>query len=250
MPFYGTFIAFIDDMEKIKLYCAQSFILLITLIVPISAHSDTTLQSHESIEKAVYLHINERISNNNKIEIELNSIDKRLRLQQCNEPLETTVRGVGELRGRIAVAVKCSSPKPWKFYLGATIRQFGNTVVAKQGIPRGTVLSRNDVRLHYSELTQLHQGYYQTIDDVIGMVAKRTLNAEIPITPSAVNRKQLVNRGDKVTIRAVLAGIEVRMVGEALANGANGERISVKNLSSNRIINAVVTSQGIVSVIL
>ena len=238
-------------MERIKLTCAQSLTLLTTLIMPLPAHADEKMQSHEAIENAVYRHINERISGNNtNIEIELSSIDKRLRLQQCDEPLETTVRGVGVLRGRIAVAVKCNSPKPWKFYLGATVRQFGNTVVAKQGIPRGTVLSRNDVRLHYTELTQLRQGYYQSIDDVIGMVAKRTLNAENPITPSAVNRKRLVNRGDKVTIRAVLAGIEVRMVGEALANGANGERISVKNLSSNRIINAVVISQGIVSVIL
>ena len=70
------------------------------------------------------------------------------------------------------------------------------------------------------------------------------------ISPRAVNRRQLVNRGDKVIIKAVVEGIEVRMNGEAMGNGANGERISVKNLSSNRIINAVVTAQGIVSVIL
>ncbi|MBL4852002.1 MAG: flagellar basal body P-ring formation protein FlgA [Gammaproteobacteria bacterium] len=229
--------------------------LLIMLSMPYLAHSSEQLQeaqgvqSHASIEKAVFQHINEQLSSDGlDIEIELNRVDKRLRLQQCDQPLATTVRGIGELRGRIAIAVKCSSPKPWKFYLGATVRQFGKIVVAKQGIPRGTVLSHSDIHLKYTELTQLRQGYYQHIDDIVGMVTKRTLSGGKPIGPHTVNRRQLVNRGDKVTIRAVLAGIEVRMVGEALANGANGERISVKNLSSDRIIKAVVTSQGVVSV--
>ncbi len=241
-----------------RLYIQLS-VLLIMLSIPCLAHSSEQLQevqgvqSHASIEKAVFQHINEQLSSDGldiDIEIELNQIDKRLRLQQCDQPLATTVRGAGKLRGRIAVAVKCSSPKPWKFYLGATVRQFGKIIVAKQGIPRGTVLSRNDIHLKYTELTQLRQGYYQHIDAIVGMVAKRTLSGGKPIGSHAVNRRQLINRGDKVTIRAVLAGIEVRMIGEALANGANGERISVKNLSSNRIIKAVVTSQGVVTVTL
>ncbi|MBL1433318.1 MAG: flagella basal body P-ring formation protein FlgA [Gammaproteobacteria bacterium] len=229
----------------------QLSILAVTLIMPLGAYSANPLQSHESIEKAVHQHILTQIDGENaNIEVELNQIDSRLSLQQCDQPLQTEVRGVGELRGRIAIAVKCSSPKAWKFYLGATVRQFGNIVVAKQGIPRGTVLSIPDVRLDYTELSQLRQGYYQNINDVVGMVAKRTLSADKAISPNAVNRKQLVNRGDKVTIRAILSGVEVRMVGEALADGANGERISVKNLNSNRIINAVVTSNGIVTVTL
>ncbi len=240
-----------------SVFYSQLSALLIVLAIPCLAHSTEQLQevqgvqSHASIKKAVFQHINEQLNDDGlDIEIELNRIDKRLRLQQCDKPLATTVRGIGELRGRIAIAVKCSGPKPWKFYLGAMVRQFGNIVVAKQGIPRGTVLSHSDIHLKYTELTQLRQGYYEHIDDIVGMVTKRTLSGGKPIGPHAVNRRQLVNRGDRVTIRAVLAGIEVRMVGEALANGANGERISVKNLSSDRIIKAVVTSQGVVTVTL
>ena len=219
--------------------------------MPLASVSATELQSHQSIKEAVSQYIRELAGDSgNDMKIELGSLDNRLRLPQCAEPMETTLRGTGELIGRIAIAVSCSRPKRWKFYLGAIVRQFGNTVVAKQGIPRGTVLSRDDLQLEYIELTQLHRGYYQQIKHVEGMVAKRALVAGKPIGPSAVNQKQLVTRGDKITIRAIFAGVEVRMHGEALADGANGERISVKNLSSDRIINAVVTAQGIVSVVL
>ncbi len=235
----------------IKVLCSRLLTLLTALAIPLATHSAEPLQSHESIEKAIYQHISQHIGDNTtNVEITLNPIDNRLRLRQCNKPLETTVRGVGELRGRIAVAVKCSSPKPWKFYLGATVRLFDNIVVAKRGIPRGAMLSGDDIHLQYTELTQLRQDYYQRIDDVIGMVTKRTLSKGKPIGPHAISSKRLVTRGDKVTIRAVLAGIEVRMHGEALSDGANGERISVKNISSNRIISAIVTSPGIVSVVL
>ena len=221
------------------------------LVMPINTALATSLQSPASIKNAVSDYILGQIGEGkNDFEIELDSIDNRLRLQQCSAPLDTTVRGRGALRGRIAIAVSCTQPKRWKFYLGATVREFGNVVVSKQGIPRTTVLSVDDVELKYQELTPLRQGYYSSIDDIAGMVAKRTLLAGKPITPRALNRRQLVNRGDKVTIRATVSGIEVRMSGEALANGANGERISVKNLSSNRIINAVVTAQGIVSIVL
>ncbi|MBL1294207.1 MAG: flagellar basal body P-ring formation protein FlgA [Thiotrichales bacterium] len=227
------------------------FLTMLTLVLPLSVNSATTLQSHDSIEKAVYQHIIKKTGADNKnTEVQLNTLDPRLRLNACGHPLETSIRGAGAPLGRIAVAVKCSSPKPWKFYLGATVRQFDNIVVAKQGIPRGTVLSKNDIHLEKKELTNLRHGYFNSLDDVINMVAKRTLVGGKAITPNSVNRKQLISRGEKVTIRAILSGVEVRMYGEALADGANGERIAVKNLNSHRIINAVVTSQGIVTVTL
>lgn len=227
----------------------RQFLMTLMLTIPVSVSSAAELQSHDSIENAVHQHILKTIGTNSKnIEVQLNTLDSRLRLDACDHPLETLIRGTGAKVGRIAVAVKCNSPKPWKFFLGATVRQFGDVVVAKQGIPRGTVLSRNDVRLEQTELTNLRQGYFDNVDDVVNMVTKRTLVAGKTITPNSVNSKQLVSRGDKVTIRAVLSGLEVRMHGEALADGANGERIAVKNLNSQRIINAVVTSQGIVTV--
>ena len=208
-------------------------------------------QSKESITQAVSVYLQDHIGGKgNQIEIELNSIDDRLRLIQCKAPLDIDLRSPTTKRGRVAIAVSCSEPKRWKFYLGAMVREYGKAIIAKASIPRNTVLSAADVELKDIELTNLHQGYYESIDDIVGMVTKRILASGKIISPRAVNRRQLVNRGDKVIIKAVVEGIEVRMNGEAMANGANGERISVKNLSSNRIINAVVTAQGIVSVIL
>lgn len=223
-------------------------VLICTL--PFSARA-TELQDPQSIRAAVDRFVSEHVSNTaEKIEVEINDLDKRLRLPRCGQALEPFMSNPKELRGRIAVGVRCNGPKPWKLYVGAYVRHYGDLLVAKQALPRGAVLTAADLKVERAELTQLHQGYYQTMADAIGMVTKRSLAAGKAITPDAVDSKRLVQRGDRVTIEAKYGGIEVRMRGEAMRDGSNGERISVKNLSSERIIEGIVTSQGVVSVVM
>jgi flagella basal body P-ring formation protein FlgA len=58
----------------------------------------------------------------------------------------------------------------------------------------------------------------------------------------------LVKRGDTVTITTSNPNLAIAMQGTALMDGAQGQRIRVKNTTSNRVISGVVTKAGVVSV--
>ena len=66
--------------------------------------------------------------------------------------------------------------------------------------------------------------------------------------PLHLQQAEVVSKGDQVVISAASASINVRMPGEALANGAPGEQIRVRNLSSSRVIRARVKAPGQVQV--
>ena len=57
-----------------------------------------------------------------------------------------------------------------------------------------------------------------------------------------------VRRGERVSILATTAALQVRMEGEALSDGAIGEIIRVRNLSSRQEIEAQVVGPGQVQV--
>ena len=68
------------------------------------------------------------------------------------------------------------------------------------------------------------------------------------MTPRVLEAPRLVRRGERVTITARADGIDVRMAGKALMDGTAGERIRVRNINSDRVIEATVASPGMVEV--
>ena len=58
----------------------------------------------------------------------------------------------------------------------------------------------------------------------------------------------LVRRGDRIALAWNKNGIKVSMRGQAMKDGAAGERVMVKNLSSKRVIEGIVRDSGTVVV--
>jgi flagella basal body P-ring formation protein FlgA len=68
------------------------------------------------------------------------------------------------------------------------------------------------------------------------------------LTPAMLAAVPLVSRGQQVTLEAQTDGVHIRMGGEALAEAALGQRVRVKNLSSERVVEGVVRSDEVVEV--
>ncbi|KTT42598.1 flagellar basal body P-ring biosynthesis protein FlgA, partial [Pseudomonas oryzihabitans] len=79
---------------------------------------------------------------------------------------------------------------------------------------------------------------------------KRQVVNEQVLTPASLEQAELVRKGEQVVISARSASFDIRMQGQALADGAKDEEIRVRNLSSNRVIHARVVDQGQVEVAL
>jgi flagella basal body P-ring formation protein FlgA len=72
--------------------------------------------------------------------------------------------------------------------------------------------------------------------------------AGTPITHNLVDAERIVRRGQKVTLVVDDGGMEIRMAGRALSDGALDQRIRVENVSSRRVVEGVVRSAEVVEI--
>jgi flagella basal body P-ring formation protein FlgA len=123
-------------------------------------------------------------------------------------------------------------------------------VVAKTELSRGSTVTRDDLKLEKRDIARLHRGYLESLDKAIGKTVKYSVRPNQVVTPSRIDSPLAVKRNGRVTILAANSSVQVRMTGTALENGSIGQRIRVKNRSSERELEARVVGQGIVQVTL
>ena len=210
------------------------------------------MQSHDSIREAVRNHILAQSSNYpTRPEVSVGRLDSRLRLEQCSKPLETFSPPGKANSTRSTVCVRCNGQTPWSLYVPATVSIMLPIVVAATDLSRGALLTENDLTLKEHDITTLHRGYLEEIAGAIGKKLKRNLPRGQVLAPHQIATPLAVKRGNRVTIIAGTPGaFEIRTQGQALDNGAAGDRIKVRNISSKRVVEATIRSPGIVEVAL
>jgi flagella basal body P-ring formation protein FlgA len=68
------------------------------------------------------------------------------------------------------------------------------------------------------------------------------------VTPHMVEAPRLIQRGQEVTLVVEGTALAVRAKGTALGDAAEGERVQVRNSSSQEVVEGVVRGRGIVAV--
>ncbi len=206
-------------------------------------------QSHASIRDAAREYLAQlHTQSSAEVEIEVNRLDRRLRLSRCDQPIEAFAAPSRRSSGRVSVGVRCGGGKPWSLYLPARVSLFEQVVVAAREIPRGSRLQAADLRLERQDLARLGRGYFLHPEELMGKQAHRRIAVGRILTPGQVKTPPAVTRGSRVSIVAHVGGIEASMPGTALANGKAGERIRIENLITERELEARVISAGVVRV--
>ncbi|MFG0380567.1 flagellar basal body P-ring formation chaperone FlgA [Pseudomonas sp. zbq_18] len=181
-------------------------------------------------------------------EIHVKPIDPRLRLADCDSDLTQRLESPEQPVGRVTVKVSCEGSSPWSVYIPAQVRVFRPVAVLKNPLKRNSIIGPDDVAMIEQDVGLLNRGYIVDPAQAIGKKLTRPVQADQVLTPSQLQLAESVRRGDQVVILASSAGISVRMQGEALSDGALGQQISVRNLSSQRVVRARVTGPGQVEV--
>lgn len=176
------------------------------------------------------------------------SLDTRLQLKKCNIPLETFSTGARTNTSRMTVGVRCSGLNPWTLYVPVTISALVNVVFTSRALTRGALLDAADLQVQQVPMNKLPIGYVSDPGQVTNFELIRPLNIGTPITLSAVRPRNIVQQGQEVIIKAQIAGLQVRMTGEALKNGQSGDLIPVRNLRSGRTVEATIMNESTVSV--
>lgn len=185
-----------------------------------------------------------------RVETRLNKLDPRLRLKACHTPVEAFMPSGGRLIGNTTVGVRCPEEGGWSIYMSGRIDVFGEVLVARQPISRGSTIQMHDLEFAERDLGNLPYGYYSENSSIEGMVAKRTISATTVLTPQMLSAPKLVKRGERVSLIAETSGLKVRMSGQAMSDGIEGQLIRVRADSSKRIVDGTVTASGVVKVTL
>ena len=179
------------------------------------------------------------------VEVTTGRLDRRLRLPACSLPLETELPPGARALGTVAVGVRCAAPA-WSLFVPARIAVHRPVVVMAVGRPRGATLSAADLALEPRDLATLAGGYLTDPAELVGQSLRRAVQARAVLLPSHAEAPALVRRGERVTLQASAGTISVQVEGEALAAGALGERVRVRNLATRRVVEGTVGGAGIV----
>jgi flagella basal body P-ring formation protein FlgA len=127
------------------------------------------------------------------------------------------------------------------------LEAMAEVATARANIRKGSIITADQLTMTSQDISKLDTPY-PSINQVVGMLAKRTIRAGRAIDNKNVEQPPVIAKGEPVKIFAGKGGLEISTKGIAIMNGRLGEYIRVKNISSNKLVYCKVDAPGIVSV--
>ena len=102
------------------------------------------------------------------------------------------------------------------------------------------------------EVRQFDQlaGIFTNKNDVVGSVAKRSIQEGEILTEKDLKEAILVNRGDVVTLLARGSAFVVSALGRSRGTGSRGDAVVIENLDSKQLVHATVVGNKTVEVVI
>lgn len=211
------------------------------LATPAFALANGAIQRLDAIQQTVHAFlVDQHRDRAEPPQIRLQPPDSRLRLAPCGNPLEAFLPSGVRAVGNTTVGVRCPGPQTWTIYQNANVQVFGHVTVASRVLNRGAILRAADLRTERRELSALTSGYETVPERLVGQRLQRALTAGAVVPPNAVRAVPTVRRGETVTIVIESQGMKVSSSGAALSDGYLGQRLQVRNASSERVVEGVV----------
>lgn len=214
-------------------------------------HADSS-QSLDLLKSKIEQYVLNELSSytEGKIQVSADKIDSRLNLRACAEdqlsifnPYQTPMLSTNTL------GIKCKEDtNHWTLYVPIRVTILKTVFVAKHPLIKGSHVTEEDIYQVELDVQKLKQGYFIDSHELLGQVCKQNISADSPLNPYNIELAKLVHKGEQVSITAFNEGFSVSMDGVALDDGALGEPVKVKNLSSKRVIEAQVSGSKKVKV--
>ena len=182
------------------------------------------------------------------VTITFSDLDPRLRLARCSRPLESSIAGDGELHDYTSVMVRCAGEVRWTVYLRAAITSEVSVLTARATLPRGAEPSDAVFESTHRTVPGSGAEYPADAAQLRGLRLKQPMAAGEVLTRSRLEPAAVIRRGQRITLVARDAGIEIRVSAVALADGRPAERIQVQNESSRQIVEAVVRDAAVAEI--
>lgn len=175
-------------------------------------------------------------------------LDSRLRLAACTSALEAFRQSASASGDRMTVGVRCPAANTWTVYVPVKVEVEMPVLVLRRALARRARVTQADVEPHVQRLAGSAASFIDDVASLQGHRLRRSLPVGTALTADMLMPDLLVRRGQQVTLIAAQGPVEIRAQGQALSDGAAADRIRVQNVTSLKIVEGVVESDGIVRV--
>jgi len=166
-------------------------------------------------------------------------------LAPCSQPLQVSGGNNANLAHQ-RLTLACAAPA-WTLVVNTEVQVMLPVLFSTQVIERGDSITAAMLKRQEIDVAKATRSFYQREEQLIGMGAKRRIRENQQLSQELISLPVLIHRGDKVKVVAGRDGIAASVSGEAQENGAEGELIRVKNISSGKNISAKVLEAGLVT---
>lgn len=216
------------------------------------AAADTKIKTYENLTKLLLesekFIKNSHLDSEYPVSIKIKPISKRMKLVQCEHPINYQYSNETKTSGNTLLKVSCSSPVKWRFHLPVSITLYHDVLVLNKPVIRGQSIDEEDVRVKKIDAKYLTKGFYTHVDQLRLLESKRNLKKDIILSPSHLKHKQLIKSGQQVTLLVEDMGIAIKASGTALQSASKGQLIKVRNNSSLKTVEGIVIRNGLVKI--
>ncbi|RED52457.1 flagellar basal body P-ring formation chaperone FlgA [Aestuariispira insulae] len=132
--------------------------------------------------------------------------------------------------------------------LSGSIYEIIEVAVPARRLMRNEIITARDLQVIRVRKSDILRHAVTDADHLIGMAAKRVLISGNAVTLDDIQEPILVQRNTRVTVELQTDFMQLTAQGKAMQSGARGEIIQVRNLTSGKTIEAVVTGANLVTV--
>lgn len=227
-------------MQYIKhISLSTIFSIVFTLFfVSMVAVAKTTPQANLEQQTEEYVRYKLLVSDTQNTQITVRTIDPRIAIPVCPEGFSFNSSNFDPRLSNVSVKISCAS-KQWFVFTHAVIQSLQQVVVTTDTLSPGSMLSSKNIEIADIDKSKIRGSTFDAVQDISGARLKRRVR---PGTILSASMLCFVCKGDRVTISAVAGGLSIQVYGIAEQDGTLGETIQVRNMSSDKMIFATVSS--------
>jgi flagella basal body P-ring formation protein FlgA len=115
--------------------------------------------------------------------------------------------------------------------------------VLKRQLRAGEMIKAEDIDMLDFPIGRTRGDSLTDASQLVGYSPRAAISPMRPVRGTEIASPALVKKNSMVTMRYVSGGMEITTTGQAMADGAKGELIEVKNLTSKTLVHAVVENE-------
>lgn len=216
------------------IYCFIG-VLAIYILAPLATAKAADVQDWTKIytaaENLILQNLDQNIQNP---KITLKELTSASAFPACKGPTDMSLVKTTS-RTNVSVKVRCESPV-WQVYIIGQIQGNLPVLISATTLSRLQTLSEDQVTLTQMPLSKVPREFYSHKADVLGLRMKVNLGPKRILRPNHLLPALWARKDQPIAISTQEGSIKITLNGIALKDGVQGERIPVRNLSSNRIL--------------